>query len=315
MSNIQLNGTNLAQQEFLPLTENEFTFQDDSGYRLKLHQITVDQLGLKWGSYTTPNEKVLSFQPGKHAIVSHFRLSNDIVPLHRRNTDLPGKKFIVYREPAEAFQLCVAPTKNKERSFFELMMSESFFNDLLTDESGFLSDFCRTAKSGVLNFDFTAQMTAPMYSIIGEMKHNPYRGYLKEVYLETKATELFLMQITQLDQGKIAAPVTLRQRDVDALHAVRDHLDTNYEQRCTIGDMAALAGINQTKLKTGFRQLFGTTVFSYLTDVRMHEARRLLLEEKRYVAEVAELIGYQHPHHFTAAFKKKFGLVPTDLKK
>jgi AraC-like DNA-binding protein len=47
----------------------------------------------------------------------------------------------------------------------------------------------------------------------------------------------------------------------------------------------------------------------------MQEAKRLLLEEKMYVNEVAALVGYQHPHHFTAAFRKKFGLVPTDLKK
>ena len=314
MGSLQLKGIDLSQQAPIQLLEKHHSFQDDSGYRLKLHEIALSQIGLKWGSYRTPEEKVLSFSPGKPAIVSHFRLSDDVVPVDRRMKDLPGKKFIVYREPTESYDLCVAPTKNRERSFFELMMSERFFNDLLTDESDFLMNFCRTATPGVLNFDFATEMTPAMYSIISEMRNTPYRGYLKEVYLETKATELFLMQIMQLDQKKLTHRTILKSRDIEALYAIRDYLTSNYAQRCSISDLAKQAGINQMKLKSGFKELFGTTVFAYLTDVRMQEAKRLLLDEKMYVAEVAEIMGYQHPHHFTAAFKKKFGLVPTNLK-
>jgi AraC-like DNA-binding protein len=60
--------------------------------------------------------------------------------------------------------------------------------------------------------------------------------------------------------------------------------------------------------------LFGTTVFGYLTDIRMQEARRLLVDEKLYVGEVAERMGYQQPHHFTAAFKRKFGVLPKKIR-
>lgn len=75
-----------------------------------------------------------------------------------------------------------------------------------------------------------------------------------------------------------------------------------------------MVGINQTKLKSGFKQLFGTTVFGYLTDIRMEKARLLILSEKKNVGEVADLVGYQHPHHFAAAFKRKFGYSPGKLK-
>jgi AraC-like DNA-binding protein len=47
----------------------------------------------------------------------------------------------------------------------------------------------------------------------------------------------------------------------------------------------------------------------------MYEAHRLLLDEQMYVNEVADLVGYKHPHHFTAAFKRKFGIMPKELKK
>jgi AraC-like DNA-binding protein len=295
--------------------EKDKTFQDDSGYRLHLHEIALNDIGLKWGSYSTPEEKVLSFHPEKPGVISHFRLSNEPEPADKGNKDLPGKQFIVYREPTQSYDLYVSATKSRERSFFELMMSEQFFSDLLTDESDFLMSFYRTKTSADVSFDFVASMTPAMYNIIGEMRNTPYRGYLKGVFLEAKATELFLLQVMQLDEKGAGRRLALKQKDIESLHAVRDYLAAHYEKRCSISGLARQAGINQMKLKSGFKQLFGTTVFSYLTDIRMQEAKRLLLDEKMYVAEVADIMGYSHPHHFTAAFKKKFGLVPKDLRK
>ena len=83
----------------------------------------------------------------------------------------------------------------------------------------------------------------------------------------------------------------------------------------SIAELSRKAGINQMKLKTGFKQLFNTTVFSYLHFIRIQEARRLLTEENMHVNEVAFRIGYKHPHHFTVAFKKHFNVTPIQLRK
>lgn len=68
------------------------------------------------------------------------------------------------------------------------------------------------------------------------------------------------------------------------------------------------------KLKSGFKQLFNTTVFGHLRTVRMQEPRRLLLEENMYVNEVTDKVGYKYPHHFTAAFKKEFHMTPHEFQ-
>jgi AraC-like DNA-binding protein len=122
------------------------------------------------------------------------------------------------------------------------------------------------------------------------------------------------MQVKELDQKQVAIQSRLKPKDVEILHGIRDYITLNYDQSCTIIGLAKRAGINQMKLKSGFKELFGTTVFGYLSEVRLQEARRLLLDEKLYVGEVSDRIGYKYPQHFTSAFRRRFGILPKELR-
>jgi AraC-like DNA-binding protein len=235
------------------------------------------------------------------------------VAADKRGQSIPEKQFVVYRETTSPYDLAIARTGDKTCSFFELCMSGHFFSNLFTEDSAFLVRFHDYTSDRIPSFDFTARMTPAMYGIINEMQNTPYSGHLKGVYLEAKAIELFLLQIGQLDQGNPGRPSKLSPRDLECLHWVRDYIDLHYDEPCPIIDLARKAGINQMKLKNGFKELFDTTVFGYLSDVRMQEAKRLLLDEKMYVGEVADRVGYKYPHHFTAAFRKRFGVLPREL--
>lgn len=296
------------------LSEKTNTVKEDSGYQMKMDELSFNQIDLKWGSYMTPHEKVLTFHPPKASIVSHFILTDPSGKSDKGLKRIIERQFVVYREPAGSYEMRVTPTLDKVRSFFELVISDQFFNNLITDESGFLSQFHTYCSNNTPSYDFTAYMTPAMFGIISEMQHTPYTGYLKGIFLESKAIELFLMQVSQLDQQHPAKRSTLRQADIESLHAVRDYLTTCYDKPCTIIELARKVGINQMKLKNGFRELFNNTVFGYLNDVRMQESKKLLLDEKLTVHEVSDRIGYKHPQHFTVAFKKKFGILPGNLK-
>jgi len=311
---IYVKGSIMGSNDQSLLCERKNTIQDESGYVMKLDEITFNQVDLKWGSYINPNEKMLSFHPAKPAIVSHFRMLDSPGSFDKRYYNIPEKQFVVYREAAESYDLYVAPTKNKARSFFELAISDHFFSNLFTEESDFMMCFRNYSSVNTPSFDFTAQMTPAMYGVINDMHNSPYSGYLKGVYLEAKAIELFLMQVNQLDQKNLVKQSKLKSGDVECLYEVKNYITSHFNQPFSIIDLAKKAGINQTKLKIGFKELFNTTVFGYLNDVRMQEAKRLLLDKKMYVNEVADRIGYKHPQHFTAAFRKKFGIVPKDLK-
>ena len=74
-------------------------------------------------------------------------------------------------------------------------------------------------------------------------------------------------------------------------------------------------GLNEFKLKKGFKELFGTTVFDYLYDLKMEYAKQLLAADEVLVNEVSGMVGYRNPNHFSTAFKRKYGMNPTQLRK
>ena len=89
-----------------------------------------------------------------------------------------------------------------------------------------------------------------------------------------------------------------------------DNLINNLCNPPSLIDLARQVGLNERKLKQGFRHVFGNSVFGYLHDYQMQQAQRLLLAEKMTVAGVAARVGYTSPTGFCAAFRRKFGINP-----
>ncbi|WP_126244206.1 helix-turn-helix transcriptional regulator [Chitinophaga rhizosphaerae] len=110
--------------------------------------------------------------------------------------------------------------------------------------------------------------------------------------------------------GRIIPPA-----DVSRLQSVKDFLREHFlDQQLSLNFLCRRFGLNEFKLKKGFKQLFGNTVFGYVQEMRMKTARRLIVEEKRNVNEVADFLGYSSPNHFSAAFKRLYGFPPAKLK-
>jgi AraC-like DNA-binding protein len=53
-------------------------------------------------------------------------------------------------------------------------------------------------------------------------------------------------------------------------------------------------------------------VFGYLTNQRMEKAKKLLCSGQFLITEVAMMVGYSSSSHFTAAFKRQFGITPRE---
>ena len=74
--------------------------------------------------------------------------------------------------------------------------------------------------------------------------------------------------------------------------------------------LANQVGLTLKKLKMGFKQIYGDTVYGFLFDYKMEYARQLLDSGSYNVNEVGLKIGYSTGSHFIAAFKKKFATTP-----
>lgn len=139
-----------------------------------------------------------------------------------------------------------------------------------------------------------------------------------EIELPQEMIQAIESLVQQIDQAKLKQhkKTTLRQGDIEKLHEIRNLLLANRQIPFSIEELAKIAGINRTKLQAGFKELFGNTVFGYLSDQRLEDARRLILDGGNMsISEVAATAGYKNPQHFTAAFKRKFGVLPRDVRR
>jgi AraC-like DNA-binding protein len=130
---------------------------------------------------------------------------------------------------------------------------------------------------------------------------------------EAKSLELLALITDELLEAVDVSEPRLSSREIERLEGARRSLVARLEEPPTLAWLARQAGLSETRLKTGFRALFGTSVFAYLRQARMEEARLLLLKRRLNVTEVALRVGYANPSKFAAAFRRQFGVSPSEL--
>ena len=191
-------------------------------------------------------------------------------------------------------------------------IDQSYFLDLLSDAEPWAVKLKEriarqeTVMSGVGYLDLHMQRT------LFDLLNSPLQGSLQKLLIEAKVLELLARQLQQFASPGQPKPGS---REKDIFFAIRDYLDQTFDKDHSLEALSRQFGINQFKLKKGFREVFQTSVFGYLFDKRMDHARHLLLDHNLQVCEVSRRVGYKNPNHFSTAFKTKYGLNPTGLRK
>lgn len=203
-----------------------------------------------------------------------------------------------------AFQLC------------EINLEPAFFKRFLPQDNHLFDAFRNTIEKGTSSLlrPTHQHITHEMYVIIEQIIHCERKGLFKKMFLEAKVIELLLLQLEQFHSDLPYAD-TLNKRDIDKIYAVRTFILENLNSTHTLIDLAHLVGTNDFILKKGFKDLFGTTVFSFWAEQKMEYAKGLLGDKELNIAEISDLIGYKNPRHFSSAFKKKYGVSPSGWMK
>ncbi|MEN7547162.1 AraC family transcriptional regulator [Rapidithrix thailandica] len=200
--------------------------------------------------------------------------------------------------------------------YFEIHFSKDYFFNLLRDNCSLQGKFLRQIEQGNSGFIHpnNLKITPEILWIIQSIKNCQRTGHLKKMYLESKVIELLMLQLEQIEQENSKVTVKgFKKEDYDKIQEARLFLNKQFRTPPTLTGLAKLVGLNEFKLKKGFKGVFGTTVFGYIHQLKMQEAQVLLREGEKSVSETSLLIGYKNPQHFTAAFKKYFGLLPSQL--
>ncbi len=200
----------------------------------------------------------------------------------------------------------------------EIELSVDFLRRLFHNDLEVLRDFGKNIERNhpAVMGNRSFPVTPAMNRLLSEVRDCPYTGSLKKLFVEAKVVELLTLQISQINASEEGRK-NLKRSDIDKLYEVKDLLLRNIDAPFSIEELARVAGLNRTKLQEGFKELFGTTIFGYISDTRLEEARRHILDpgSALSISEIAAMSGYKNPQHFTAAFKRKFGYLPRDARK
>lgn len=127
------------------------------------------------------------------------------------------------------------------------------------------------------------------------------------------ATLEFLAWNLQSLQGSDDGAAQPSAREQKLLRAAHERLLADLSDPPTIEQLSREVGLNQLKLKRGFKAMFGLSIYALFQRERMGRAKALL--DRHGVSDTAAMLGYSNMSHFSAAFRKQHGMLPSQARR
>lgn len=242
-------------------------------------------------------EKMQADNSGDSALQLFFRLEGSFCSTHAENERAMG--------------ICV----QEQTLLVEIKLDSKLFEEYAEVHPEFdyfqFANWVKPADAGL----HREELQPAERMLLAQIVQCDYPPPIKKIFVESKVLELlsiyFLRYMADSSCDRKAS--VLRADDKDKIELARELLLQHLEQPPSLLEMARMVGLNDYKLKAGFKEVFGMTVFGYLREKRLEKALDLLEQGALNVGEVACAIGYSNPSHFTAAFKRKYGINPGKL--
>lgn len=205
-------------------------------------------------------------------------------------------------------------SKDKQYELHYISFEKNLFHDIFKNNKN-LSKIKKEFITNSFSVDVNRQITQYQRKLLNNLlKVNHLKGKLQEIYLESKLLELVYTTFTIPDINS-SDKIYLSYQDIESLKQSKCILIENITNPPSIKELAHKSAINDFKLKKGFKQIFGNTVYGFLREYRLNKAKQLLEKGDVNISEVATLVGYKQLSHFSMVFKKHFGINPKEIKK
>lgn len=207
--------------------------------------------------------------------------------------------------------------QTKQIETFGIRIPKQVFVQYAENGNEALKRFCEKIVNGenTLMTNHWKLPNLPIRQVIQEIIQNRLEGGLQKLFLLSKSIELLVLQAQQLGFADENSPKIIKTKtDQEKIIEARHIITTRYQAPPTLSGLAKEIGMNECKLKQGFKETFETTVFGYLTQLRMTLAMQSLRDTDKTIKEIAYELGYSSPQHFSHAFKKQFGKTPNFVR-
>lgn len=180
------------------------------------------------------------------------------------------------------------------------------------DEFRLVSDFAAIHHA---RFSWTP---APSVVSIAEqmLRPPPSSQLMRNLYLESRALDLVAEAFSALTlQNEGDRLARLKPFDRRRLRLIEDFLAEHAHEVASLEELAKVGSVSVSTLRRLFQAAYGVSVFEHLRYMRLERARLALERGDVPIAEAAFLAGYASPANFATAFKRRFGLTPTDARR
>lgn len=258
--------------------------------------------------------------PGEGLLEFHFKLSGQLMIVRDDETlaEVIGPKILIWKQN-ENVDLSERIFGGQRETSITIYCDEEFIDDLFGPIADVISDDAKhllfNNSEPVLSriLDMPPSMAVRADGFFNSVSNSPLR------LLQAEAAGIELMcaalnELTPLDAGN-ASLKGIKKLDAIKLHEAHDVLNKEFPTPPTIPALARRIGLNETKLKTGFKALFSCTIAEFVRKRRMERACQLMRQSSMPISHVADAVGYEHQNSFTVAFKAHFGVLPKDFRK
>ncbi|WKN43650.1 helix-turn-helix transcriptional regulator [Tunicatimonas pelagia] len=166
-------------------------------------------------------------------------------------------------------------------------------------------------------FSYESAYSIILADVISNIHTNDLKGLARKSLLESRSLDLFAHIVTQYvdDLNPQSKRVLLRKSDLALIVEAKNILVENIQENITIPELSRQVGINTTKLKQGFKKVFGYTINEFVRNHKLTLAKELLLGGNLSVKQIAEKVGYRNYAYFASRFKERYGALPSEYMK
>ncbi|MDX1470044.1 MAG: AraC family transcriptional regulator [Flavobacteriaceae bacterium] len=190
-----------------------------------------------------------------------------------------------------------------------IVISISKFHGLFSQEAEYITFLSPENRDKKYYKD--GQISPSMAIVLNQLINYNLNNAIKNIYFKGKAYELLSLYFNRSEEADVEqCPFLIDESNVQKIKRAKDIIIARMAEPPTLQELSDEIDLSLKKLKEGFKQIYGDTVYSFLFDYKMEYARKLLEDGKLNVNEIGLKIGYSTASHFIAAFKKKYGTTP-----
>ena len=199
---------------------------------------------------------------------------------------------IISDEKSNFRYICIGYVPNLENPDIKCFVSDTKgINDVVINDDGTVRSLCKL-------------LVDEMYARDGQ-SNNMIDFYLKQI----------LITIYRLMRGRVKKTVDSKTKTGHTIYNMLRYIDREYINIRNIKEIADYLSYSEYYISHLFKEKMGVSIKAYINEKKINYAASLLVTTSLSIEEISEYIGFETAHSFRQAFKKHYGLSPSDYKK